>query len=149
MKQFLWAALTLVAAAACTSGARDADASSLQKAEYAFSEGRYARSQAICDSLVLGNQFGRLNVDELCRLSMLFMRLGEQNGDEGGTTAMATRCLSAAFARDSDSTVTIIRAMPSEDRSRAMLLAALNESAATASPDSLIIPADSIPDNEL
>lgn len=148
MKHLLWAALTLVAAA-CTSGRSDSGTSGIERAEHAFESGRYARSQAIADSLVLGTSFGRLNVDELCRLSMLFMRLGEQNGDEGATTAMATRCLSAAFARDSDSTVAVIRDMPSEDRGRAMLLTALNEQAVTASADSLVIPPDSIPDNEL
>ena len=149
MKHLLWAAALLCATAACTTGSADNGSSALEKAEQAYAHGRYARSQELSDSLVTGAQFRNLDVDELCRLSMLLMRLGEKNDDEGATTAMATRCLSAAFGRDSDSTVAIIRDMPSEDRGRALMLAALNESAIPASSDSLVIPPDSIPDNEL
>lgn len=146
MKHLLHVSLLLLAAAgACTTTTRPPALTELENAEYAYNDGRYARAQAICDSLVLGTSFGHLDVDELCRLSMLFVHLGEQNGDEGGTTAMAARCLGAAFERDSDSTVAIIRVMPPEDRSRAMLLTALTEQAVPGEPrDSIFIPDDSI-----
>lgn len=146
MKQLLWVALLILSATtACTSTSRPPAMTNLETAENAYREGRYSRAQVICDSIALGSSFGGLDVDELCRLSMLFVHLGEQNGDEGGTTAMAARCLSAAFGRDTDSTVAIIRALPPEDRSRAMLLAALTEQATPGEVrDSIFIPDDSL-----
>ncbi|MCM1441672.1 MAG: hypothetical protein NC131_21055 [Roseburia sp.] len=141
-------ALIVLLLAACTPDRHAAGVSDLDIAEAAYADGRYASAQNICDSLVLGSSFGSLNVSELCRLSMLFMHLGENSGDEGATTAMATRCLSEALAIDPDSTMAIIRQMPSDDRGRAIVLTALYESAQTAG-DSLMIHPDSIPDNEL
>ncbi|MDE6464923.1 MAG: hypothetical protein K2L16_09895 [Muribaculaceae bacterium] len=149
MKNILTTILIAAALTACTDAGKT-PVSELGRAQEAYEEGRYARSQAICDSLIIGSEFSDLNVDELCRLSMLFMRLGENAGDEEVNTALATRCLSAAFMRDSDSTATVIRLMPSEDRARIMILSALNDaSQRAAGPDSLVIPADSIPDNEI
>lgn len=136
--------------AACSRPAPAVVPSDVTLAEQALAEGRYARAQHIADTLVVGSSFSDLNVEELCRLAMVFMELGENAEDPGVTVASATRCLGAAFERDSDSTAACIRDMDSEDRARAMVVNALIEAASrTASPDSLIIPPDSIPDNEL
>ncbi len=149
MKQII-SVILLLFAVSCT-GDRSADPTeALDVAERAFAQGRYARAQSICDTLVMGSTFSSLDVDRLCRLSLLFMRLGENGSDEGVTTALATRCLSAAFLRDSDSTAMAIRAMSPDDRSRAMVLTALNESAQRVSQnDTIVILSDSIPYDEL
>lgn len=149
MKNLLFSALALLIATACTQSTVE-QYSELQRAQTAFVNGHFEQSQHICDSLVMGSKFSKLGVSQLCDLSMLLMRLGEKGGNEDVNTAMAARCLSAAFERDSDSTSTIIRQFPPEDRSRTMILTSLEGAyKRLLNPDSILIPADSIPDNEI
>jgi len=106
--------------------------SALDRVEAAYSEGRYAKAQALADSLVIGPDFATLDTWDLCRLSLALMRLGESADASDVNTAFAARCLSAAFMRDSDSTALYIRAVNNEDRARLMLLRSLNEASHTA-----------------
>ena len=150
MKHLLTALAVLLALAACGHLGTTAPADDIALAEQALEQGRYAKAQRIADTLVLGNSFGALSVDEKCRLAMLFMQLSENAEDAGGATAAATRCFSAALAADSDSTMLFMRNLEGENRARAMVLTALYEaSERTVSADSIVIPPDSIPDNEL
>ena len=149
MKNLLFSILILGFASACTQTSTE-QRSELQRAQTAFTDGQFDKSQRICDSLVMGSKFSDLGVSQLCDLSMLLMRLGEKGGNEDVNTAMAARCLSAAFERDSDSTSVIIRHFPPEDRSRTMILTSLEGAyKRILNPDSILIPADSIPDNEI
>ncbi len=140
--------LLAAALAACTfAGSHMSD---LDKAYEAYDYGRYSDAQSICDSIVKNNGLESLDVSGLCRLSMLLMHLGENSGNEDINTATAARCLSTAFSRDSDSTKTVILAMPSEDRARTMILTALDEaSRRNINSDSIVIPTDTIPTDEI
>lgn len=114
----------------------------LEIAETAYSEGRYSTAQNIADSIMLGTTFGKLNVSELCRLSLLFIRLGEKSNDEQGNTAMATRALVAAYGLDSDSTSIYLHNVPVDDRARMAIVNALSN--AQAKGDSIIEEPDSL-----
>lgn len=148
MKNLLLVILAFAALTACTAASTESR-TKIAEAEEAFGESRYVRAQTICDSLVIGDGFGRLNVDELCRLSLLLMRLSENSAEEGANVAFAAKSLAAAYSRDSDSTAAIILQMPTEDRARIVILTALGESGQQRHDDSLFIHPDSIPDNEL
>lgn len=72
------------------------------------------------------------------------------SGSEDVNTVLAARCLGEAYGRDSDSTVAVINGLPTEERGQVMILMQLNEAQRRATGgDTLIIPADSIPDNEI
>lgn len=125
MKQFILIIFgAILIATSCTIGHRRG-ADNIELAEQAIAEGRYARAQALCDSLATGEEFARLNTGQLCRLAMLFMQLADRNAEDVNT-AFAARSLGAAFSRDSDSTVIYIESLQPEDRARVMILRALN-----------------------
>lgn len=105
--------------------------SAVDRVESAYDEGRYVTAQAMADSLVIHSDFGSLDVYDLCRLSLVLMRLGEVAGESEVNTAFAAHCLKAAVARDSDSTSVYVQAMPLEDRARILMLTAINEAAFT------------------
>lgn len=112
---------------ACSSCSTETKGSGIEDAEEAYTYGRLMRAQALCDSLLLGDQFGSLDTWDLCRLSLLFMRLGEYSEEPEVNTAFAARCIRAAIERDSDSTRTYVQAMPVEDQARFMMLYTLSE----------------------
>ncbi len=123
---------------ACTDNKAETTDAHIESAEEAYSYGRMARAQSLCDSLFFGDEFGRLGIWELCRLSLLFMRLGEDSGEPEANTAFAARCLKAAVTRDSDSTMIYVKAMPVEDRARLLLLHSLNEASHSAPEEDTI-----------
>ena len=129
MKKIIYiavAATTILAVAAC-SHEKHTPMSEVDRVEAAYDDGRYAKAQALADSLVIGSAFSKLDVYDLCRLSLALMRLGEIAGESEVNTAFAARCLQAAQRRDSDSTAIYIKAMVNEDRARVMMLNSLNE----------------------
>lgn len=103
------------------------DRTPVEHVELAIDNGRYATAQELCDSLILGPSFGNLSVNELCRLSLAFMRLSENTSNEEANTAFAARSLQAAIERDSDSTIIFLNSVPVEDQARLALITAINE----------------------
>lgn len=114
----------------------------LDKAEEAYARGVYQESQSIVDSLMLKSDLAEFGVDELCRMSLLFAHLGDGNGNVDINTAMAARALSAAFALDSDSTISYISRVSLDDRAYMAIIIALTT--AGSDPDSLIVEPDSM-----
>lgn len=128
MKQIFYVILTaglLIASVACT---RPRDPlSALESAELAYANGRYSGAQKLCDSLVLGNKFTTLNTQQLCRLSLLLVRLAENYGNEEANTVFAARTLQAASQKAPDSMVAFLSNVPVEDQARLALISAINE----------------------
>lgn len=119
-------------------------ASLLADAELAYNQGHYDRAQLIADSIAATGDLQRLNVDMLCRLSLLYMHLGERS-DEEANIANAAKTLDAAALRDNDSTLAFIRSLPVEDQARFVLVEAVSEgSKHILSPDSLFSEPDSL-----
>lgn len=111
---------------ACSNSARQKD-EPLVQAEEAYKIGRYAKAQIIADSLAIGSSFDKLDNDDLCRLSLLFARLGEVAGEEEANIAIAARVLEAATARDSDSTIMFINSLSPDDRARILIVETIAE----------------------
>ncbi len=119
----------MLASASLFSGCRGAAVPEdpLADAEQSFAEGQYVRAQMLCDSLLLGPDFDRLDVERLCRLSLMFMRLAENSVDNDANTAFATRTLDAAIERNADSTRTFLDKVPVEEKARVAILTAIYE----------------------
>ena len=66
----------------------------LADAEMAYSQGHYDNAQLIADSITAAGVLERMNVDMLCRLSLLYMHLGERF-DEEANIANAAKTLDA------------------------------------------------------
>lgn len=143
---FFFAAVAASAALAACSHSGRTPSGPLERAEAAYAEGRYVKAQALADSIVLGDAFSALNADGLCRLSILFVRLGENSGQEDANTAFAVHSLRAAGRLDSAYTARFVAGLPVDDRSGMIIVTALVEAADNpAIPDTSAIPADTIP----
>ncbi|MCM1067382.1 MAG: hypothetical protein NC418_07410 [Muribaculaceae bacterium] len=130
MKRFtiyLAAGILMCAAAIQACSHPDSKLPPLARAEQAYADSRYSQAQLLCDSLILSPQYSELSVDELCRLSLLFMRLGDSAGDIDANTAFAARTLKSAIERDADSTLLFLNTVPVEDQARVAILTAINE----------------------
>lgn len=114
--------LLILSTVSCTGGKDKYIA--LNKAEEAYATGLYSEAQSIADSIMFESSMD-LGVNELCRLSLLFARLGDNNGYVDSNTAMAARALSAAFALDSDSTANYLSGIALEDRASMAIVTAL------------------------
>lgn len=113
-------AATLVLGACGTSSQTPVD--KLDQAEESLASGDVAKAQQLADQLADDQTIGQLSTAELCRLSVLFMHLGEDNE---ANTALAARAIGAAFAADRDSTQTFIDALPIADQAEIMIVATL------------------------
>lgn len=104
-----------------------APATALSRAEDAVADGMYGVAQSICDDLSASAEFDRLSVDELCRLSLVYVKLGENTDNADANIIAAARSLQAAAERDADSTALFLDAVPVEDRARMAIISAINE----------------------
>ena len=138
------AALLLVIAAYACRQESAGSLSPLAVAEEAFANGRFAKAQRICDTLVIGDSFSRLDAGELCRLSMLLVGLGEFSAEEGANFAMASRSMNAAYLADSDSVMSYIHGLEADDQAVAVMLLALRDASACADSMCLAADADSV-----
>ena len=116
--------IILVAAFSCSGRGGHAAIDMLQTAEQSFDGGNIRDAQMLADSLASSGASDALDVDGLCRLSMLLVRLAEAN-PEADNTAMAVRVLGKAFVRDSDSTAMYIGNVPYDMRAAVIVAAAL------------------------
>ncbi len=101
--------------------------SPLDRAEQFYTEGYYHDAQKLCDSLITVDRQSTMNVDELCRLSLLLMRLGDNTGDTDANTAFAARTLKSAIDRNADSVMTFLNSATVEDKARIAILTAITE----------------------
>ena len=129
-------------AVSCSRSA-ESRASLLEDAELAYGTGHFDDARQIVDSISAGT-LQNFDVSTLCRLSLLYVRLGERS-DEEVNFANAARAIEAAALRDNDSTMTFFRSLPVEDQARFRLVEAISEgSKHILSPDSLFAEPDSL-----
>lgn len=128
MKQILFIILTIGLLAATVACTRPRDPlSALESAELAYANGRYAGAQKLCDSLVISNKYTTLNTQQLCRLSLLLVRLAENYGNEESNTVFAARTLQAASDKAPDSMAAFLSNVPVEDQARLALISAISD----------------------
>lgn len=135
------------AASACTSEtSRNAD--SLLMAEESLAAGRYTSAQKIADNLLADST--ALSVSELCRLSLVFLRLSDLGTEQEANTAYAARTFALAYSRDPDSTRAVIASSPVDDIAAMTMLSAINQAphGIVIDGDTIYFPKDSIPDDE-
>lgn len=112
-----------LALTACTGEIHDP----VTSAENDFEAGMFESAKSICDSLVSSDRLDGLSVDELCRISVLMVKLAE-HGDEEANMAMATRCMQAALSRDADSVFSFVHTLPVDQQSQTVLIQQLSNS---------------------
>lgn len=135
--------IALLSALSC-SGPSEAPVDLLDEAELAFEHGQFRQAQLLADSIIGDSRIEKLDVGNLCRLSLLFVRLGERS-DEEANIVNAAKALDAAALRDNDSTATFIRELPVDDQARFVLVEAVSEgSKHILSLDSLFAEPDSL-----
>lgn len=144
--RFIYLFILIAMACSCGSGSKPSALSQLSDAEMALEIGRISTAQQIADSLILGPDFSALDAEELCRLSLLYVRLSDENFPETNTY-MAARALEAAYRCDSMATSNYIYTqLPPERRPALALVGAIVEARNNPAcvDDSLFSPADSI-----
>ncbi len=131
--------LTAVAMAAVLGACTDDNSrDTIGRAEEAFDLHDYTAAQNICDSLISGQQFDKLTVDELCRLTILTSRLAEQS-DEESNIALAARCMQSALRRQPDSVLHFIQSLPADEQSTTLLIQQLTRSLDRDTTDTAVI----------
>lgn len=113
---------SLLVLGAC-SGSNNAD-DAISVAEQAYSDGEFDRVQAICDSIVNGDGCSRLSANDLCRTSLLYMKLSEIREQEFNT-ASAMTCLGAAMSKDSTAVDNFIAGRQGDDQSMLIMVRTL------------------------
>lgn len=116
MKYFHLIVLAILVAA-CSGDTRD----TVSLAEQDYNDGRYEAAVRVCDSLILGQSFPSLSVDELCRLSVLMVKLADHS-DEENNFALAARCMRAALERNPDSVAEFVQTLPVDEQSQSVLI---------------------------
>lgn len=137
----------MAAAAACTSQT-SSSADRLMMAEEAIAAGRYHSAQKMADNLLADS--AAMSVGELCRLSLVFLRLSDVGTEQDANTADAARTFALAYSRDPDSTRAVIAASPVDDLAAMTMLSAINEAphGIIIDGDTIYFPKDSLPEEE-
>lgn len=117
--------LTVLALAitACTGEINDP----VSAAENDFEAGQFESAKTICDSLITDENLVALSIDELCRISVLMVKLAE-HGEEEANMALAARCMQAAISRDADSVAIFAHNLPVDQQSQTVLIQQLSNS---------------------
>ena len=144
---FVATAILIAAAASCTSQ-NSYNPDRLLMAEESVAAGRYASAQKIADNLLADSS--AMTISELCRLSLVFLRLSDLGTEQEANTAYAARTFALAYGRDPDSTRAVIAASPVDDMAAMTMLSAINEAphGIVIDGDTIYFPKDSIPDDE-
>ena len=127
-------------------GGSVADGNDLAAVEQSVEAKNYDLAQSICGAFVTDSTTS-LNVGELCRLSVVYMRLSDVK-DEDENTASALQCLRTALKLNADSVQSFYNNLPVDQARHIQMLMQLDsmiDGYITAEPDSLYFePVDSI-----
>ena len=93
--------ILLLTSCAMTACGGDSNGDAIEAAEQAVAAGDYKLARSICDTFVTDST-STLNAGELCRLSLIYMKMSDID-DSGICTAAATQCYQSALRADSDS----------------------------------------------
>lgn len=116
------AVFAIVAALSGCSSSDHAVNDRISEAETALISGDYAKAQSLGETV--SGDLKALTVRQLCRLSLLYIKIGENTENEDDID-LATRCYREAFELDTDSAVLIYAECPVQDITYVMTLTAL------------------------
>lgn len=120
-------AITIIALAAASCRGLDYGGDPITRAEALYLDERYDQVQAACDSLVTPARIQSLSVDQLCRLTLLFIKLADHSAEDDNI-AMATRCYRDANERSADSVVAFLQTCTLDQQSQLVLLSRISQS---------------------
>ncbi len=119
---FLTIAITLLLASCC----KDTTAEKITAAEVAIQSADYESAQEIVTEITSADSISKLGCENLCRLSIIYMRLSEHQ-DEEENVASATNCYHHAVELNPDSASVYFSNLPLEDERYVSVLSELNK----------------------
>lgn len=140
MKRIFWIMGIVVAMAAATGCRGGVPADDITTAEQALDSRDYEVARSICDTFVTDSTT-RLGVTELCRLSMVYMRLSDV-ADVDYNTASATRCYRTAMRLNADSASAFYDAVPLDEARHVEIMSRIDQ--ILSAPRDIYIDDDSI-----
>ena len=117
---------SLLSALILTSCSFDNVDQNIEAAEFSLSNNDYSEASEICHKIAVRDSLNDLTTSQLCRLSIIYMRLSE-NRDEDVNVAMATRCFHMAMEQDSLEASVLYNDMPIDDQHWIHFLAEMNK----------------------
>lgn len=121
--QYILISLLAVVAMSCRDNSGAADV--ITTAEQAVEARDYDLAQSICETFVTDST-SRLDVSELCRLSMVYMSLSDVD-DVDNNTASALQCMRTAMKLNADSALSFYNSMPVEQTRHIQILLQLEQ----------------------
>ncbi|MCM1519766.1 MAG: hypothetical protein NC098_03170 [Lachnoclostridium sp.] len=118
----LTAAFAFAAALTACSTSDHAVNDRIAEAEAALNAGDFVKAQSLSETV--SGDLSSLTVRQLCRLSLLYIKIGENTENEDDID-LAARCYREAFELDTDSAVLIYAECPVQDITYVMTLTAL------------------------
>ena len=119
--------ISALAAAAVSCSGIGSTGDPVTRAEALYEDGRYAEVQTMCDSLVTPARIDALSVDQLCRLTLMFIKLADYSAEDDNI-ALATRCFRDASERSADSFSAFFQKCPLDQQSQLLLLSRISQS---------------------
>lgn len=129
----------MTAIASCSVGNSNNDA--IEAAEQAIACRDYKLAQSICDTFVTDSTT-TLSAGELCRLSLIYMKMSDID-DSGIYTAAATQCYRSALRADSDSAYMFYNNVPIDEARHVEIMSQLDRML-NIEADELYIDGDSV-----
>lgn len=123
MKHITFIFLALVAAFSFTSCGSHGSSADIDAAEAAVNEGNYEIARSICDTFVTDSTT-TLDVTDLCRLSIVYMKLSDIK-DVDLNTAHATQCYNQAMTVNADSAASFYNLLPVDETRHVQILSQL------------------------
>lgn len=102
-------------------GSRAIDESAINDVEVMMSAKDFEAAQSACDDMIEGKDLNQIPIKNLCRLSIFYSKLSEQQNQEDNM-ANATKCYRAARSLNADSVTKYFSELPTEDIQYAELL---------------------------
>lgn len=124
MKNLFFKLICVLLLSACSSGVNTTDVAEI---EQMIAEKDYESAQSMGDEIIEGNDLKTIQVIDLCRLSICYAKLSD-NQQQEDNMAKAAKCFKAATEINADSVATFITELPLEDVQYAMLIKTLTGS---------------------
>lgn len=112
--------------AICFTSCRPVDTTDddIATAEQAVDASDYTLARSICESFTTDST-STLGVSELCRLSIIYMKLSDINNPDINTAA-ATQCYQSAMRADSDSAIAFYNTLPIDEARHVEIMSQLD-----------------------
>lgn len=124
MKSLLFLFIISLMLPACSTKSEN---SSINDIEHLIELQDFNSAQKLCDNITIEDSLDEITINNLCRLSVVYMKLSEQINHEENI-AMATKCYHIATDIDSDSVAYYFSEFSIEDAHHEIMLKTLSES---------------------